>query len=196
MQQLQTLGRSPRTSFWKHHAPGERQRASKPGMRPRADQFEQGSKMSKEAIKLLAKECGATTYTNRHYPDAVAMTFSPLAWEKFCDALAGQPAPAQEKAAPCYKHGDEPKQGCAWCDKQPAQQEPCCHAGIAHDCHAGPGCRIAERLKASPPPQRKPLTDEQIDAAVKEWFEGDYRKPFTKRMRAAIEAAHNIKGQS
>lgn len=24
----------------------------------------------------------------------------------------------------CWKHGDEPKSGCAWCDKQPAQQEP------------------------------------------------------------------------
>jgi hypothetical protein len=45
-----------------------------------------------EALKL-AKECGATTYTNRHYPDATAVTFSPLAWENFCkQALAAQPA--------------------------------------------------------------------------------------------------------
>ena len=45
-----------------------------------------------EALKL-AKECGATTYTNRHYPDATAVTFGPLAWEKFCkQALAAQPA--------------------------------------------------------------------------------------------------------
>jgi hypothetical protein len=52
-----------------------------------------------EALKL-AKECGATTYTNRHYPDATAVTFSPLAWEKFCEqALAAQPAPVQ-KAMP------------------------------------------------------------------------------------------------
>jgi hypothetical protein len=49
-----------------------------------------------EALKL-AKECGATTYTNRHYPDATAVTFSPLAWEKFCEqALA---APVQEPVA-------------------------------------------------------------------------------------------------
>jgi hypothetical protein len=49
-----------------------------------------------ETLKL-AKECGATTYTNRHYPDATAVTFSPLAWENFCEqALA---APVQEPVA-------------------------------------------------------------------------------------------------
>lgn len=31
---------------------------------------------------------------------------------------------AQQQEPVCYKHGDEPKRGCAWCDKQPAQQEP------------------------------------------------------------------------
>jgi hypothetical protein len=51
-----------------------------------------------EALKL-AKECGATTYTNRHYPDATAVTFSPLAWENFCEqALSAQPA-VQEPVA-------------------------------------------------------------------------------------------------
>jgi hypothetical protein len=43
-----------------------------------------------EALKL-AKECGATTYTNRHYPDATAVTFSPLAWEKFCEQALAAP---------------------------------------------------------------------------------------------------------
>lgn len=28
-------------------------------------------------------------------------------------------------------------------------EEKCCYAGIAHDCHGGEGCRIAERMKAS-----------------------------------------------
>ena len=40
------------------------------------------------------------------------------------------------------------------------------------------------------------LTDEQIDAAVKAWFQNENvagRQPFAKRMRAAIEAAHGIK---
>jgi hypothetical protein len=50
-----------------------------------------------EALKL-AKECGATTYTNRHYPDATAVTFSPLAWEKFCERARS--APVQEQALP------------------------------------------------------------------------------------------------
>ena len=30
--------------------------------------------------------------------------------------------PVQEKAPACYKHGDEPKRGCSWCDKRPSQR--------------------------------------------------------------------------
>jgi hypothetical protein len=44
-------------------------------------------------------------------------------------------------------------------------------------------------------PERQPLTNEQIDAAVEAWFENKIvagRQPFAKRMRAAIEAAHGI----
>jgi hypothetical protein len=53
----------------------------------------------KDEVLKLAKECGATTYTNRHYPEATAVTFSPVAWEKFCEqALAAQPA-VQEPVA-------------------------------------------------------------------------------------------------
>ena len=37
------------------------------------------------------------------------------------------------------------------------EQEPCCYGGIAHDCHAGQGCRIAERLKAAPKPEQEPM---------------------------------------
>jgi hypothetical protein len=36
-------------------------------------------------------------------------------------------------------------------EQQPAVQEPCCYGGIAHDCHAGPSCRIAKRLSTTPP---------------------------------------------
>jgi hypothetical protein len=50
-----------------------------------------------ETLKL-AKECGATTYTNRHYPDATAVTFSPLAWEKFCEQALAAPT-VQEPVA-------------------------------------------------------------------------------------------------
>ena len=35
-------------------------------------------------------------------------------------------------------------------DYEPAQ-EPCCYGGIAHDCHAGEGCRIVKRMKATSP---------------------------------------------
>lgn len=57
-------------------------------------------------------------------------------------------------------------------------------------------------LEATPPtaqPALKPLTNEQIDAAIKAWFETDIvagRQPFTKRMRAAFAAAHGIKGDA
>lgn len=48
-------------------------------------------------------------------------------------------------------------------------------------------------------PASKPwvgLMDEQIDAAIKAWFENDIvagRQPFAKRMRAAFAAAYGIK---
>ena len=76
---------------------------------------------------------------------------------------------------------------------QPKQEhgEPvakCCSAGIAHDCHAGDGCRIVERIKTAKttPQQRKPLTDEQIFLCVPQ--DGDLRS-----FARAIEAAHGIK---
>ena len=70
-----------------------------------------------EALKL-AKECGATAYTNRHYPDAAAVTFSPLAWEKFCkQALA---APVQEPVAVPEKFIDALRFDTAMRDYEPA----------------------------------------------------------------------------
>jgi len=100
----------------------------------------------------------------------------PQPWEKFCDS------------------------NCVWTDHHPdcklAEQKPCCYGGIAHDCHAGDGCRIAERLKATTPPQRKPLTDEQ---AMDAYFEtppfGTYKEAFIAGIRF-IEAAHGIKGEA
>jgi hypothetical protein len=42
-----------------------------------------------------------------------------------------------------------------------AQKEQCCYGGIAHDCHAGVGCRIAERLLAEQPTpvQQEPVAE-------------------------------------
>jgi hypothetical protein len=77
------------------------------------------------------------------------------------------------------------------------QGEPvaqCCSAGIAHDCHAGDGCRIVERIKSTPQPAQKPLTDEQIKSI---WrlavLEAAIKGNATANFARAIEAAHNIK---
>ena len=65
-------------------------------------------------------------------------------------------------------------------------EEKCCYAGIAHDCHAGEGCRIAERLKK---PQRKPLSEEEIGAILEDVNAYGTRLYTFAR---AIEAAHGI----
>jgi hypothetical protein len=71
------------------------------------------------------------------------------------------------------------------------EQEPCCYGGIAHDCHAGKGCRIAERMKAAQkPPQRKPLTEQEIGAILEDINAFGTRLYTFAR---AIEAAHGIK---
>jgi len=72
------------------------------------------------------------------------------------------------------------------------QNEPCCYGGIAHDCHAGEGCRIVERFKNTP--QRKPLTDEEI-ASI---YMNHTDRPMHARwdFARAIEAAHGIKEES
>jgi len=38
-----------------------------------------------------------------------------------------------------------------------AKDEPCCYGGIAHDCHAGKDCQIAERLKTSSEANDEPV---------------------------------------
>jgi hypothetical protein len=50
-----------------------------------------------------------------------------------------------------------------------SKKEKCC-VHIAHDCHAGDGCRVVERMKAAhKPPQRTwvGLTDEEITSIFK-----------------------------
>jgi hypothetical protein len=39
------------------------------------------------------------------------------------------------------------------------EQEPCCYGGIAHDCHAGEGCRIVKRMKVAHPEQEPVACD-------------------------------------
>jgi hypothetical protein len=55
-----------------------------------------------------------------------------------------------------------------------------------------------DKFYTTPAAAPVPLTDEQIDAATKAWFENDigaWRYPFRKRMRAAFAAAHGITGK-
>jgi hypothetical protein len=57
------------------------------------------------------------------------------------------------------------------------------------------GLALDAALYTTPAPAPVPLTDEQIDAATKAWFENDIvagQNPFRKRMRAAFAAAHAI----
>jgi hypothetical protein len=73
-------------------------------------------------------------------------------------------------------------------------QKPCCSnmaAGTSRLSDPNANCP----LLATPPAAPVPLTDEQVDAATKAWFENDIvagRYPFRKRMRAAFAAAHRI----
>lgn len=44
--------------------------------------------MTREGIFKLAREAGATPYTNRHYPDRTVHTFGPEQLERFTSDLA------------------------------------------------------------------------------------------------------------
>jgi hypothetical protein len=46
----------------------------------------------------------------------------PVGSKLYTTPPAAQPAPVQEPV--CWKHGDEPKSGCAWCNKQPPAAQP------------------------------------------------------------------------
>lgn len=102
--------------------------------------------------------------------------------DRIIEALAEQPAPVQGwKLVPVEPTPEQIKEG-----NKVTWPLPCAQVYSA---------MLAAAPQPAPPPQRKPLTDEQIDAAVKAWFENDIspgRQPFEKRMRAAIKAAHGI----
>lgn len=55
-------------------------------------------------IDKSARECGATTYTNRHTPGETAIAFGPQAWAKFCEAVAAQqPQASDAEDAACWR---------------------------------------------------------------------------------------------
>lgn len=59
--------------------------------------------------------------TARRIADKVCVSYETVQ-QVARELVAMQPAQPQQEPA-CYKHGDELKQGCAWCDKQPAQPQ-------------------------------------------------------------------------
>ena len=66
--------------------------------------------------------------------------------QDWCASLTQMLMSMPPKPAPCN------------CKPKPKpEQEPCCYGGIAHDCHAGEGCRIVKRMKAAPKPEQKPV---------------------------------------
>ena len=137
-----------------------------------------------EALKL-AKECGATTYTNRHYPEAAAVTFSPLAWEKFCEQAFAAP-PVQEPVAQWqlrhHLHTDGIWENCT--ESEAAVMQKQAHFEI-------------RPLYTTPPAAPVPLTDEQIDEIVNRLdpLFLDVPESFTTDFAQAIEAAHGITGK-
>ena len=108
-----------------------------------------------KALKL-AKECGATTYTNRHYPDATAVTFSPLAWEKFCkQAFAAPTVQVLQRYSPDGEGGMEVDSLGVYVKHQDVSNPPAAPAPVqepvAH-CEAGPAycqqCHLEDRSLA------------------------------------------------
>jgi len=52
-----------------------------------------------------------------------------------------------------------------------AKDEPCCYGGIAHDCHAGKGCQIAERLKTSAKVKGEPVAWYRNEDGIRIYYE-------------------------
>lgn len=75
---------------------------------------------------------------------------------------------------PVHRCGDYFVEGVGMSKETEAQKKQCCYGGIAHDCHVGVGCRIAERLTTTPQaqPAREPLTDEQPVSSADELPKG------------------------
>ena len=96
-----------------------------------------------EIVQRVKRYAGQTMRTARN-PNITARECIELANWIAGGQPAAQPAPVQEPV--CWKHGDEPKSGCAWCDKQPpaAQRKPLTDEQIGNDPIFRAGVRFAE----------------------------------------------------
>jgi hypothetical protein len=96
----------------------------------------------KEALKL-AKECGATTHTNRRTPEATSVMFDPLAWETFCEQALAAPV---QPVAWLYPAGLEAlKAGKCW---------------TAYGTKQDDNCNISVYLNAAVAPKVEPVKTE------------------------------------
>jgi hypothetical protein len=103
---------------------------------------------------------------------------------------------AQPEQEPVCAHGIG-KTKCSFCHQPQPEQEPVAHTlnctcgavwDVSHD-------GVEEMVHAPNPPQRKPLTDEEIALIVGECAASAYRHDDFSFARA-IEAAHGIKGEA
>jgi hypothetical protein len=123
---------------------------------------------------------GLQAHTEKPFEDATPVWTSPP---------AAQPAPVREPVAMTFERLSRGMEILAWNRSQANPPiEITKEQWVANE---------LERFYTTPPAAQPavPLTDEQIDAATKAWFENDIvsgRYPFRKRMRAAFAAAHGI----
>jgi len=147
----------------------------------------------KEALaqpEQLREENERLHVENRRLIDRIETIGVPVGVGGFATTTSVQPEQEKTVCPFCSSEWVTAEQHDRFVDR--LEQEPCCYGGIAHDCHAGDGCRIAERLKATTPPQRKPLTDEEIRKANHHMVEGAYDYSFKQGVKWA-EYKHGIK---
>ena len=159
--------------------------------------------MSKEAMKLaLEALVYASSYCDTY--DAITALREALAepQEKYqygtplLDAMTGKANEAlDKKAKPDFWEGYVPE------PVKPAQQEPVAVWELQEDgwdtiCDGDwlQTLPVGTKLYTTPPAQRKPLTDEQLEAMAEKYVTNCYFD--TLKFARAIEAAHGIKGDA
>lgn len=114
----------------------------------------------------------------------------------------------QQQAEPCQYCGlSECDPKCMWIEQAPQQQaEPvavhqwrkqgCSDWYDGHSDFGDAGWPYETRTLYTTPPQRKPLTDEQVHAIWDHKYRGWFSRSQIEDITRAIEAAHGIKGEA